>query len=345
VSEVPDISVIIPAKDRLWSLPQAVASCRSASFNVQIIVIDDASTDGTADWLSTQPDVVPVKGEGWGKPWGVNKAMGLAEGKYVRYLDSDDWLNPNANELQFEIAEKEKADVVVAGLDIYEEKAPNSATLRETQPWVATDDFIAQQLGETLGSHYSAFLFRREFAKEIPHRTLFPSSNFASNDDRCFMLEVALRHPKLAECSKPTLCHRHHNKGRLQFHGALRGTGIDIQHLYIYKRILALLERRNEMNVRRKRVFAKVFWPLAHSIARIDLDDASELAKWVFELDPDFVPLESGLLGRLYRTLGFRNTERVLRLRRGILRPFRRVRGQAATKNAIAQSCDNFNIP
>src|ERR1700757_3225752 len=154
----PDITVIIPSHNRLWSLPKAVESCRSSAIRIQIIVIDDGSTDGTGTWLKTQQDLEVLQGERWGKPWGVNKALSLAKGTYLRYLDSDDWLNPGTNEQQFEIAETTQADVVVAGLDIYRDDA-----LVKTDSWCDTDDFIAQQLGESFGSHYSAFLFRKSF--------------------------------------------------------------------------------------------------------------------------------------------------------------------------------------
>jgi glycosyltransferase involved in cell wall biosynthesis len=310
-----DITVIIPSRDRLWSLPKAVASCRSAALDIQIIVVDDASTDGTAEWLESQPDVAIIRGQGWGKPWGVNQANALATGKYLRYLDADDWLNPGSNELQYEIAERERADVVVAGLDVYREDAFWSSV-----DWFPTDDIIAQQLGETVGSHYSAFLFRTEFVRDIPHRTLFPASDFASRDDRCFMLEVALRHPQVAVCPKPTLCHRHHARQRLQFRGGFAGVGTNIQHLYIYRQILRLLEERGELTTRRKRAAIKILWPLAHWIAYSHPTEARELVDWIYEMDPDFVPPERGLLGQLYRRLGFRLTEDILRLRRRGLR-------------------------
>jgi glycosyltransferase involved in cell wall biosynthesis len=191
----PDISVIIPSRDRLWSLPQCVASCRSAKISVEIIVVDDASVDGTAAWLKSQGDVVTIPGGGWGKPWGVTKALSIAKGNFVRFLDSDDWLNPGANEVQLAIAERENADVVVSGYQLYRDQQ-----LLETFPWQPTDDFIARQLGEgvTQGSHYSAFLFRRSFIQDIPHRTSFPAADFASRDDRCFILEVAVRKPVIA---------------------------------------------------------------------------------------------------------------------------------------------------
>jgi glycosyltransferase involved in cell wall biosynthesis len=310
----PDISIIIPSKNRLWALPKSVASCRSATLQIQIIVVDDGSTDGTAEWLETQLDITTIKGQGWGKPWGVNKAFILATGKYLRYLDSDDWLNEGANEAQFKIAEGEQVDLVLSGVDIYQDDV-----LVETKPYINTDDFIAQQLGETDGSHYSAFLFRREFLKDIPHRTHFPASDFASRDDRCLILEVALKHPRLAICLMPALCHRHHSKGRLQFQGALRGVGSNIQHLYIYRQILSLLNRKGELTVRRKAAAVKVLWPLAHWIAHTHRAEACEVADWIFELDPNFQIPNPGFLGELYRRVGFRWTEHLLSFRRFLL--------------------------
>jgi glycosyltransferase involved in cell wall biosynthesis len=314
----PDITVIIPSHNRLWSLPKAVESCRSSALQIQIIVIDDASTDGTGAWLKTQQGLEVLQGEGWGKPWGVGKALNLAKGTYLRYLDSDDWLNPGTNERQFEIAEREQADVVVAGLDIYRDEV-----FVKTDPWLSTDDFIAQQLGESRYSAYSAFLFRRSFIEDIPHRTLFPSSDFASRDDRCFMLEVALRHPRIAVCSTPTLCYRQHSKERLQFPTGLRAVGTNIQTLYIYRQIVNLLDQRSELTPRRRKAAGKILWPLAHMVAYSHLIEACEIAEWVFKLDPEFRVPEKGLLGVLYRRMGFRKTELLLGLRRTFLTLFR----------------------
>jgi hypothetical protein len=309
-----DVTVIIPSKNRLWSLPKAVASCRSARLRVQILVIDDSSSDGTAEWLAGQPDVEGVAGDGWGKPWGINRAWGRVRGRYVRFLDSDDWLPPLANESQLEAAERADADLVVAGFDLYAEEV-----LSRKVPWEPTDDFIAQQLGEGSGSHYSAFLFRRTFVSGVPHRTLFPASDFASRDDRCFMLEVALMNPRIAEGPGPALCHRQHARDRLQFHGGMRRDGTHIQHLYVYRQILGILERRGELSERRRKAAAAVLWPLAHWIAYSHIDEACDVARWACELDPSLLARQRGALGGLYRTLGFRATERILGVRRALL--------------------------
>jgi len=306
-----DVTVIIPARDRLWSLPKAVQSCRSSSINVQIIVIDDGSDDGTAEWLQSQSDIVTLQGDGWGKPWAIYRAWPMVSGSYVRFLDSDDWLNPDANVVQFHLGKKTRADIVGSGHDEYQDE-----TFVRPVPWSPSDDFIAEVLGEGHVAPYSSFLFRTEFVKDIPHRTHFPAADFASRDDRCFLLEVALRNPRIAVSELNAFCHRMHNRARLQRHGGLRATGTHIQQLCIYRQILRLLDRRGELSLRRKRAAIKTLWPLAHWIGYHDIEEAVALANWIHELDPEFRPPDSGILGSMYRMLGFRQTEKILMLRR-----------------------------
>ena len=56
-----DVSIVIPTYNRLWSLPNAVQSCLSSTANVEVIVVDNGSTDGTWDWLRQQPTVQSIR--------------------------------------------------------------------------------------------------------------------------------------------------------------------------------------------------------------------------------------------------------------------------------------------
>src|ERR1700748_2630169 len=110
-----DITVIIPAYNRLWSLPKAIESCyNNDGLAVQIIVVDDGSTDGTWEMLLKIEGIEIYRQEHWGKPWAVNMAFHQAKGKYVKFFDSDDWLIPGVLKAQFNLAEKENADIVVS---------------------------------------------------------------------------------------------------------------------------------------------------------------------------------------------------------------------------------------
>lgn len=308
-----NVSVIIPTYNRLWSLPKAVESCRNTQCQTEIIVIDDGSTDGTWEWLQTQTDIISIRQENWGKCWAVNLGFEVAKGEYVRFLDSDDWLAVGAIDQQLKLAIEQKADVVVGGYEVYSAEKK----LLSKVDWVHCDDFIAQQLGECDSSHYSAYLFRREFIKNIPHRP-----DFAWRDDRLFVIEVAMAKPKVAIHLQPTFCHRQHFQTRLQFPQGIRTLATNLQHLTIYKKCLSKLAAQGELTTRRRQACSKIIWTLAHWIANSSLDEACEVAEWVYFLYPDFKPPESGLLGKLYIYLGFRNTEKLLRFRRNLIALF-----------------------
>jgi glycosyltransferase involved in cell wall biosynthesis len=320
----PDISVIIPTFNRIWCLPEAIESCRHDACSTEIIVVDDGSTDGTWEWLQTQTDLVIKRQPNWGKDWAVNKAMSVSRGEFVRFLDSDDLLAAHANDEQLEIARRSRADVVVGGCITWD---LGSGEKRHNE-WVACDDFIAQQLGECDSSHYSAYLFRREFISDIPHR-----QEFGVRDDRMFIIEVAIKQPRVASCERPSLIHRYHDQERLQSKKGLVGSATNWSHLQIYRKAAVMLANEGKLDLRRRRAMARALWPLAHWIAYTHPQEARQTAAWVYELEPEFAPPEAGVLGYLYRHIGFALTEQILRVRRLLLSPFLRRRASAGPES------------
>lgn len=301
-----DISIVIPTFNRLWALPQAVESCRSTGIRTEIVVVDDGSTDGTWDWLQAQRDIVAIRTDNWGKDWAVETALAAATGEYVRFLDSDDWLSEDANADQLALAREKAADIVVAGYEDYDEESGE----RRVNVWDDCDDFIAQQLGEGWASHYSAFLFRRDLIRGIPHR-----QDFALRDDRLFILEVAMRHPRLAVYRKPAFVHRRHAGDRLQHTSGFKRDLRYWMHISIYRKVLGLLEQRGELTSRRKQAAIQTLWPNVRSFARAYPREAAEVVDWIYSLDPGFVPPVRPALALAYRLLGFATTERLLRFR------------------------------
>jgi len=302
-----DISIIIPTYNRLWSLPATVESCRNNKCKVEIFVVDDGSTDGTWDWLQTQKDVVSLRQSNWGKCWAVNKAFNISKGKYIRFLDSDDQVAPGATDEQYRIAEDSLSDIVVSGYQLMDE---NCNLLRQ-QPWVLCDDFIAQQLGECDSSHYSAYLFRRSFIEDIPHRP-----DYAYRDDRLFVLEAALKHPKVAVHPGFALLHTEHKRLRLQRNDGLKQVVQNFQHLNIYKKILKQLEHNGELTHRRKKAATGPLWHLCNWLAKDDIKEAAAILQWIKQLDPDFKIKGNGIQVFLFKIAGFTNTHKMLRLMR-----------------------------
>jgi glycosyltransferase involved in cell wall biosynthesis len=304
-----DVSIIIPTYNRLWSLPKAIKSCRESSLNVEVIVVDDGSTDGTWEWLEEQKNIVAFRQDNMGKDWAVNAGFVVAKGKYIRFLDSDDWLLAHSTDKLFAEAERDALDIVCAGYEYYSE---DESFIKES-PWVVCDDFLAQQLGECDSSHYSAYLFRKEFIKDVPHR-----QEYGALDDRKFVIECAMKQPRAGYINIPTLAHRIHEQARLQTTNGLQESANYLARLNIYKKSFDKLAASGELTQRRKNAACNILWHLAHWVAKSHIKNGEEIYNWVYQLNPEFLPTENLGINRLYKTIGFVKTEQLLRLRRSL---------------------------
>ena len=91
------ISVVIPTFNRRDYLARAIESVMSQSFSaMECIVVDDGSTDGTAQWLhDTYPEVICVTQSQQGVSAARNHGIRLAKGDWIAFLDSDDAWYPD----------------------------------------------------------------------------------------------------------------------------------------------------------------------------------------------------------------------------------------------------------
>ncbi|MFI5452379.1 glycosyltransferase family 2 protein [Pedobacter sp. UC225_61] len=306
-----DVSIIIPAYNRLWCLPRAIDSCRNTNCDVEIIVVDDGSSDGTWEWLEKQDNIVKIKQVNQGQTYAINNGIANARGKYIRFLDSDDFLVEGIIDKQFIAAEQHAADLVYSGVDIYVEDTKEIIKSPEITPW---DDFLTVQLGNSYGSHFLGMLFKIELVKKVPRRP-----DYAFREDRMFLLEYGLLEPKtvyVAGCAGYWV--KHTDQMQANYRG-LKAQVTNWQHLNIYKKILSRLELDGKLTKNRKNAACNVLWPLAHWIALNHINEANEVVNWIYELNPSFKIPQKGVLGSMYKKMGFKNTEILLGLRRKLL--------------------------
>ena len=91
---MPTVSVIIPTHNRATALPEAIQSVIAQDYHdFEIIVVDDGSTDSTAEILQAFPQVFGVRQAQRGVSAARNAGMARASGRLIAFLDSDDlWL-------------------------------------------------------------------------------------------------------------------------------------------------------------------------------------------------------------------------------------------------------------
>lgn len=308
----PDVSIVIPTYNRLWSLPRAIDSCRNTTCKTEIIVVDDCSTDDTWEWLQRHPEIISYRHSiNWGQTWAINKGTDLATGKYIKILGSDDFLAPGIIDAQFQEAESTMADIVISRCDAYEEETGKITVNPDAGPW---EDFMAVQLGRSYGSHIIAMMFKTELLRKVPHRP-----DYSLRDDRLVMLELALHYPKIAY-HKGCGAYWVHHKDQMQgnYHG-MKSVVANWQHLNIFKKIIGELQKRKELTPQRIDAVCDNLWNLAHWVAKTHLKEGQDIVKWIYQLKPNFKIPNSGLQGFLFTNLGFKSTEKILRLRRTLL--------------------------
>lgn len=114
----PKVSIIIPVYNCEAYLEKCLQSVISQTYNeLEIIVIDDGSTDDSAKIIKKIDDnrLICFLQENKGVSYTRNFGLSVATGKYVTFLDGDDYLSADYIENFVNIAEQNDSDVCVCG--------------------------------------------------------------------------------------------------------------------------------------------------------------------------------------------------------------------------------------
>lgn len=101
----PSVSAIIPTFNRKDKTRRAIESVLSQTYpNIEIVVVDDGSTDDTGEMVSREfPEVKYHIQDNAGVSAARNKGVSLAAGDYIAFLDSDDQWHPGKIAAQMEV--------------------------------------------------------------------------------------------------------------------------------------------------------------------------------------------------------------------------------------------------
>jgi glycosyltransferase involved in cell wall biosynthesis len=107
------LSVVIPTKNRCKLLARAISSIKDQDWsNIEIIIVDDASTDETKQYLDaiskTDDTIKYIRNESSvGGAKARNQAISSAMGFYIAFLDDDDVWLPNKAKKQIEMLQSD----------------------------------------------------------------------------------------------------------------------------------------------------------------------------------------------------------------------------------------------
>jgi glycosyltransferase involved in cell wall biosynthesis len=116
----PRVSIIITTHNRPHLLPRAVESARAAGSDVEIVVVDDASSDETAEVCKSLSGINYLRVERNQRVAGArNIGLVASHGEYLSFLDDDDTRLADSLDVQIETLEREPRAGLIYGRAIF----------------------------------------------------------------------------------------------------------------------------------------------------------------------------------------------------------------------------------
>lgn len=196
--EIPVVSVIMPAYCAENYIRQAVDSVFAQNVPLELIVVDDASTDQTRDVLKAyehRPDFRYLCNEkNQGAAESRNRGVRAARGTYIAYLDADDWWDARKLSEQLELLEKTGAVMCSTGRELMN---PDGTSTGKT---ISVKDKVTyRELLKHNSINCSSVVMRREVALE------FPMCYDQSHEDYITWLKVLKKYGWCAGLNQPYL--------------------------------------------------------------------------------------------------------------------------------------------
>ncbi|MDO0927982.1 glycosyltransferase family 2 protein [Streptomyces sp. TG1A-8] len=183
----PTVSVIIAAYNAMPYLTRCIASVAEQTIGrdrLEVIVVDDGSTDGTAAELDRldrlHPGLLRVfrQANSGGPSAPRNAGLDRATGEFVFFLDADDHLGPEALERMVAMAEDNGTDIVLGKMVGVGGRSAPTSMFKRNQP---RTDVFSSRVYWTLNPMK---LFRRELLER--HHLRFPT-DLAIGEDQLFV--------------------------------------------------------------------------------------------------------------------------------------------------------------
>lgn len=204
------ISVIVPVFNVEPYLRQCVDSIINQSYaDLEILLIDDGSPDQCGvicDEYAAKDDRVRVfHTENRGLSAARNEGLREANGEYIAFIDSDDWIEPDMYEVLLKRLEETGADISVCGYDVVSDR--KATEWRPKEKDYSTSEAWSALLSEKINNNAWNKLFRREIFQSIAYEgSIFPEGK--NYEDISVMHRIVAEARNVATVEKPLYHYR-----------------------------------------------------------------------------------------------------------------------------------------
>ncbi len=204
--QVPKISVVIPAYNNADYITTALQSITVQEYpNVEIIVVDDGSTDETKQRVEDYgQDVVLISQANAGPAAARNTGLEVATGEFVAFLDADDWFLPSKFRKQSAaLADNPWLGASHSGWTIVDD---TGRMLDHAEPWQTAPKLNLATWINHQPVRLGAMLFRRKWLTRVGG--FDPAMRQAEDTD--LLLRLAIDGCRFEWLKESTHCYRHH---------------------------------------------------------------------------------------------------------------------------------------
>jgi glycosyltransferase involved in cell wall biosynthesis len=285
------VSVVIPTYNGGDLLSQSVYSClNKQQTTIEVIVVDDASTDTTPDRIAAaypQVRLIRLSRNSGSGAAGRNTGLSLARGRYVKFLDHDDFLEPGTLALEVEAAEASQADMVLCRWGDVRTDAHGELIEASRRTFIPPEPerLLEAILNGDKVPYTAGVLYRASF---IAGQRWNPQLTI--NDDFDWFCRNALRTERIVRLNHVSYYWRLHPgsiQGSQKFNPKSFVESVYI-HNHIYSGISATLQQQGRLTPRYRRLLATQLYRDLRVLARFHPSRCWRTLRLIQELQPSF---------------------------------------------------------
>lgn len=311
-SSPPMVSVVIPCYNAERWVGEAIESALAQSHQpLEVIVVDDGSTDGSREVIRSYGDEVEiVPTPNCGASRARNQGLERASGHYVKFLDADDRLCADSVGAQVTAAEQLHEEEIVFGDGIYIDEAGD--LIGEPEHWPRRDDENRLEYVMKMNPQTSLPLHRRKLLCDVRGF----DEDLTNDQEYDLHIRMALKGTRFTYCPHTIAEIRQHGgedriTNRDHFGGDPYGL---MERLRRWERWAS---EAGLLNGGVSRVLAESAWDGGRRAARRRLRRvADRYFDYATRLDPDVRPTGSATYRVLAKTIGPYPAERIARATR-----------------------------
>ncbi len=280
---------MIPAYNGAAFIREAIESCRSQStsdFNVEIIVVDDGSSDDTVEIVSREFPAVRLlrHTKNQGRHVARNDGRDAAVGEYVKFLDQDDTLDPGTLRAEYRLAVEKGVDMVIAGHRVTRIER-GQETVMFTIPQPPDMEPRIRAVLEGVAVPTAAVLYRRSFIADLDWDGSVPRL-----DDWDYFVRAALKMGTIV--GVPHVAYSWRLNPR-QYSDGVPLHQFAIDNHRVLGKIEDWLRKHDEFTIENRKALAQYYYKMMRALYKSDRADYHAKLAHIFELDPNFVPVRA----------------------------------------------------